>query len=238
MIARAPKSKRFWIGAVCAALLVLFLCGLGLWQLQRLEWKTALIHNLQDPNAVKAAVALPPAAVSPHDPTPIMFFGNYHPEYAIFVRNGNHMIVYMPFETDDGTFILMRRGIMKVTDLADQVISQNDGSGPVSIVGLPLPQPGKIPLVKQSDPNSLIWTLLDWDAVQMKLQGKTIAPYIVAVLDEPKDALDLNRSVPLPRNEHLQYALFWFGMALIAAVLFGRLLLAPPRGEKIERDDI
>lgn len=238
MIGREPKSKRFWLGAVLAAALVVLLLSLGAWQLQRLQWKTALIASLEDQSAWRQAAALSPSQISPADPTPVMLFGNYHPEHAIFVRNGNHMIVYMPFETEDGTFILLRRGIMHLTDLAGQVISQTGGEGPISVVGVPLPQPASVPLVNQADPNSLTWTLLDWHAVETKLRDKKLAPYIIAVLREPQDALQITHHMPQLRNEHMQYAIFWFGMALIAAVLFGRLLLASPRGEKIERDDI
>lgn len=238
MIGREPKSKRFWLGAACAVALVVLMCSLGVWQLQRLQWKNALIASLEDRTALSAAPLLAPSEISPNDPSPVMFFGAYRPEYAIFIRNGNHMIVYMPFETDDGTFILMRRGIMHVTDMTGKVIAHNDNPGSVSVVGVPLPRPAAIPLVKQSDPNSVMWTLLDWNAVATKLKDKKLAPYIVAVLDEPADNLNLKQYMPRLRNEHLQYAIFWFGMALIAAVLFGRLLLATPGGEQIQRNDI
>lgn len=226
------KSKRFCLSLLLTLILVGVLLAMGAWQVQRLQWKTALVKSINDPAAIAAAPNLPFNAVSPSTPEPVMFFGQYLPEYSIFVRNQDVMTVYMPFQTNDGGLIMMRRGTVPAGRVSGQILEYSENPGQISVVGVPVPKPSSLPLLHETNPQGLIWTFLDWDALQGKLKEQPpLAPYMVVVLEEPKSAMPLVRTPPELRNDHLQYAIFWFTMALVAAVLFGRFLLLPKRGE-------
>ncbi len=232
------KSKRFCQSLALTIFMVALLAGMGVWQLQRLQWKTALINSLNDPQAVAEAPNLPSNTINPAVPEPVLFFGDYLPEYSIFVRNDKVMTVYMPFQTNDGALIMMRRGTVPAGDLSNQMLDYRATNGQVSVVGVPLPKPSAIPMMHEPKPEGLLWTLLDWKAIEAKFKDKALAPYIVVVLDEPDSAMPLTRTPPELRNDHLQYAIFWFVMSGLAAILFGRFLLCPPRGKQVERNDV
>lgn len=235
---RAVKGKRFWGGVILTAIVVGILCTLGVWQLQRLQWKNALIKAMDDPATILAAPNLPIEEISPSRPMPVLFFGYYRPEYSIFVRQQDRMVVYMPFQTDQGEMILMRRGEIPVQDMSNRLLDTGSQNTQVSVVGVAVPRPVHIPMMRETFPNGLVWSLMDWEAVQAKFSYYKLAPFIVQVIDDPKSTLDIVNTKPEIRNEHLHYAIFWFVMAAVALLLFSRFILFAPCGEKIERNHV
>lgn len=238
MMRDGSKGKRFW-GAVAATVLVVsLLCGLGVWQLLRAEWKTDLIAALNDKTALSAAANLPIEDITPANPIPVLFFGHYRPEYSILVRQDDRMIVYMPFQTDKGEMILMRRGVMPYQDMAGKVIDGGSQDMQVSVIGVPVPRPSSIPFIRETYPNGLVWSLMDWAAVQQKFSFFKLAPFIVQVVEDAPSPMKIDSNPPEIRNEHMHYAIFWFVMAGVALWLFSRFMLFPPRREQVERNDV
>lgn len=238
MMRDGPKGKRFWGAVAVTAFTVFVLCALGVWQLLRADWKTDLVAALNDKTALMAAPNLPVEDITPSNPTPVLFFGHYRPEYSIFVRQGERMIVYMPFQTDKGEMILMRRGVMPYEDMAGKVIDDGSQDTQVSVIGVPVPRPSSIPFMRETYPNGLVWSLMDWAAVQEKFAFFKLAPFIVQVVEDTASPMKLDTSPLEIRNEHVHYAIFWFVMAGVALWLFSRFMLFPPRREQIQRDNI
>ncbi len=226
------KSKQFWLNVAITLTMAGLLCLLGFWQLQRLAWKTDLINSLNNKEELVAAPNFSAWEVSIAKPQPVLFFGYYIPQGTVIVpkEGQNVSTVYTPFKTTDGVIIMMRRGTIETDKIPGLVLGTHD-ERTVSVVGVPLPRPRIFPFMKVVQNGNLSWPFLDWSAIRYRFSAEPLAPYVVAVLDEPKNDLNLERAAPEIRNEHLQYAIFWFVMAGISLILFGRFLFSAPRGE-------
>lgn len=238
MLTHSLKSKSFWPALGITLLISAILASLGAWQLQRLHWKTALIDSLQNEEKIAQAPNFEAWEVSLTNPEPVLYFGYYIPQSTIFVPQGDKTIVYMPFKATNGVIVMMRRGTLNTTDTADLVLDEGKGDKIISVIGVPIPRPRIIPFMTVSHPDNLTWPFLDWAAIKARFSEQPLAPYTVQVLVEPEGPLALTRTTPQLRNDHLQYAIFWFAMSIIALVLFSRFLIFAPCGKQIERDDV
>ena len=228
---QANKSKPFWGSLFFIITIVVILLSLSLWQVQRLGWKNSLINNLNDREAVLEAPNLKAWDVSLTKPAPVLFFGHYIPEYSVLVRNNDKVIVYMPFRTTDGVYVMVRRGIADHEQITGKALAQITNPGTISIIGIPTPLPRNVPMISTQRPDGLMWDYLDWDAIKSRFKSQPFAPYILTVLEEPDLGLELDRTLPEIRNEHRNYAIFWFVMAVLAGSLLTRFLLLPKSGE-------
>src|SRR5262249_54971360 len=111
--------------------------GLGLWQLQRLETKQALLRHLDERRAlapVTLAQALTAAeATGDIDYLPIKTKGQFEPAaelnmLATFKGEAAWRII-APFRSDDGVVVLVDRGVVPDDrrDVRDQVLPVQDG---------------------------------------------------------------------------------------------------------------
>lgn len=225
------KSKRFWLGLTLTLGMVVCLCTLGFWQLQRLHWKNGLIETFNNKDTYAAAPNFEAWNVDLSTPQPVLFFGFYMPEGTVIVPHGEQSIIYMPFKTTEGVIVMMRRGTVSTNDVPDMVLGEYSDHKTVSVVGVPMPRPRIIPYLHVPQSSGLIWPFLDWAGVQFRFQNNPLAPYVVTVLDEPEDGLKVDKTPPALRNEHMQYAIFWFTMAFVCLGLFGRFFFFAPRGK-------
>lgn len=225
------KSKQFWLGAALALAMTFLLVWLGLWQLQRLEWKNALIQSFTQSETLAEAPNFEAWNVPLGNPQPVLFFGHYIPQGTVIVTQNDTGIVYTPFKTNDGVIIMMRRGTVPVDNIPGLVLGTYDNEKTIPVVGVPLPRPRIFPFMHITNNGSLTWPFLDWSAVRYRFSEQPLAPYVVSVMDEPTSDLNVTRTQPEIRNQHMQYAVFWFIMAAVCAVLFGRFLFTAPRGE-------
>lgn len=224
------KSKSFWGTALFITAVVLILFSLGVWQVQRLGWKNSLIDSLANQESIADAPNLSAWDVSLSKPEPVLFFGHYIPEYTVLVRKDDKVIVYMPFRTSDGVYVMARRGVSDTADVAGKSLAQITNPGTISIIGIPTPRPSDIPMIAEAS-LAPVWDYLDWSIIQKRFANQPFAPYIFTVLEEPDLGLELSRDIPPIRNEHRNYAIFWFVMAIVAGLLLSRFLLFPKRGE-------
>ncbi len=227
----ADKSKPFWGTVFFIITIVVILASLGIWQVQRLGWKNNLIDSLNNREAVLQAPNMQAWDVSLSKPEPVLFFGHYIPEYTILVRQTEKIIMYMPFRTSDGVYVMVRRGTTTNDKIAGQALAQTTSSGTISIIGVPTPRPHNVPMISDQKADGIFWDYLDWTDVKARFKTQPFAPYILTVLEEPDMGLELNRALPEIRNEHRNYAIFWFVMAALSGLLLTRFLLLPKSGE-------
>jgi surfeit locus 1 family protein len=134
-------------------------------------------------------------------------------------------MVMSPLETDDGWIVYVNRGFvpMQRKDVATRAEGQVDGR--TTVVGM-LRQPfGLSWFMPADDPVSNSWLSRD-PAKFAEAAGyatETVAPYVI---DSEFDA-DLPGGLPQGgetivafSNNHLQYALTWFGLAIALVVVF------------------
>ena len=196
---------------------VAVLCGRGVWQLQRLGWKEGLIAQLEERLAADP-VALPTVP----DPERDEFL-----RVRVTGRVGVPMLhlltslkpwgpgyrVIAPFATSEGRRILVDLGYIR-----DERKDRGDmPAGEVTVVGAlywPDETDGFTP---EPDRAANIWFARDLSAMAAALEAEP-----VMVIAESHGGGDWPKpqrlGVNLP-NDHLQYAITWFSLALIWAVM-------------------
>ena len=200
---------------------VAVLVWLGVWQVHRLAWKTAILAEID------ARLAAAPVAV-PADPDPVRdrylrvaAKGVIEPGeldvYTSVPERGVGYRVIVPLAMDDGRRILLDRGFVP--------IGEKDAPrhlGPIAVAGT-LAWPDETDrFTSPPDRAKNIWFARD---VPLMAQALGTAPVmlVTATSDDPAAPLALPQTVNIP-NDHLQYAITWFGLAVVWAVMTGYLL--------------
>lgn len=222
-----------------AFVLFVALLALGTWQVQRLHWKEDLLATIDQrthaPPLPLAQVEKQFAATNDVDYTPVKLTGTFLHQgerhfYATWEGDAGFN-VYTPLQLDDGRFVLVNRGFVPY-DLKDPAKRrQGEISGKVTVTGLARnPLPGK-PSMMLPD-NDLAKNIFYWkdrDAMASTAglpAGAVLVPFFVDADKTPNPGgLPVGgvTIIDLPNN-HLQYAVTWYGLAAaLAAVLILRL---------------
>lgn len=200
------------------------LLTLGIWQVQRLSWKEALLADID------ARIAAPPVAL-PADPDPQR--DRYLP-VAVSGRIGQgevHVLVSVkqvgagyriiaPLTTDSGRRILLDRGFVPlVAKDAPRAI------GPMRIVGN-LHWPDEIDdYTPANDLAENIWFSRDVPTLAAHLDTEPVMIVARAPTDPDVTPLPVD-SAGIP-NDHLQYAVTWFGLAVVWVAMTLYFLIRP-----------
>ncbi len=230
------RAKRLLWPAVMTFVGVIFLIGLGNWQMRRLAWKEGLIGAIAerahaDPVSLAAIEA---RAAEGGDPeyARVRIAGrllNDHELYfyAFDEQLGPGYHVLTPLRRAEGRTVFVNRGFVP-QDLRDPARrAPGQPAGDVSIVGLvrvPAP-PGLFTPV--NDPAKNVWYWYDLDAMAASALGsaeKPVVPFIVDAEAEPAPPGGFPKGgttrLKLP-NRHLEYALTWYGLAAALVAVFG-----------------
>lgn len=205
------------------ALLCLVFLALGVWQVQRLGWKTDLIARTGA--AMTAAPVPAPApgtegAPEDYEYRRVTVTGRYLPGdtlvRAVSDRGAGYWVM-TPFRTDAGWRLLVNRGFV-AQDRAEAYDAAPDG--PVTVAGLMRASQTGGGFLRANDPEGGRWFSRDTGAIA-GTQG--IAPVAGWFLDLDRvpgqDAPLGGLTVVTFPNNHLSYALTWFAMAAGLAVL-------------------
>ncbi len=203
--------------AVSTVVMLAILLTLGTWQLRRREWKHALLARI---DAAEAVPGIPLDA----DPAPfakVRVTGTLRPNatalYGAEVRDtpgGQQILGAQLLAVLDRAAgpVLVDRGWV---DVAAVPAPPNE---PVTIDGFVRP-PEHLGMVSaQDDPaNHRFWTL---DPVPVGASlGVTVPPFTVVALGPP-GLPDPAREMPRPPDNHLNYALTWYGFAVTLLIIF------------------
>ncbi len=234
------QSGRSWLGlAVPAALAFAVLIGLGVWQLQRKAWKEGLIASLTV-RLVAAPQALPPAGDWPslnqdkdeyrrvaftaqfaNDKEALVFATGtaFRPDLA---NAGPGYWVFTPARLADGTTVIVNRGFVPDGKQDPKTRSEGETAAPVTIVGAMRWPDTRHWLTPGDDSARNLWFVRDPAAIAAAKGLGAVAPFYVEQ-ESPMPPGGLPQPgrlvVSLPDN-HLQYALTWFGLAGVLAGVF------------------
>lgn len=217
-----------WPGVFALAGL-LVLVSLGTWQVERKAWKEALIATLND--RLKAApIALPQPSewdrLTPRDEfTRVRFRAELEPGKDALVYAANSALrddvkapgyfVFSPARLSNGSRVAVNRGY--VPDKAYPI-----PSGPQELVGyLRWPEASSW-FVADHDQAGQIWYVRDHRQMAQVREWGDVAPfYIEQEGPVPPSGLPHPAQLnPQLRNDHLQYAITWFGLALTLIGVF------------------
>lgn len=207
--------------------------SLGVWQLQRKAWKEALIATIAERAAASPADLPPPdtwARLSPEadEFRHVRFKADFAADRSVSVYvagsalrddiKGPGYFVFRPGRLADGKTVVVDRGYVPQGTFVD---SQAES---VEIVGY-LRWPEKRPwFFPDQDAASDLWLVRDHIGMAAARAGGwgEVAPFYVAQeLPVPQGGWPKPGPITLQlRNEHLQYAVTWFGLAGVVAVAF------------------
>ncbi len=227
------------------------LLGLGTWQVQRLHWKENLLQTM-DQRMHAAPIPLPEAearfaATGDVDYVPVTVRGTFVHEgerhFFSTWEGASGFDVYTPLRLDDGRYLLVNRGFVpyELKDAAKR--PQGQIAGEVTVTGLarnPLTQkPSR--MIPDNDPAKNIFYWKDRDAMAATAglpAGYELVPFLLDADDAPNPGgLPVGgvTLVDLPNN-HLQYAVTWYGLAaaLVGVLFFWFRRPASPREDESE----
>lgn len=199
------------------------LIGLGVWQLQRLDWKEAILSDIEA-RIVAAPVALP-ATPDPEGDRylPVAVTGTLgDPAIRVLVSQkqigAGHRII-RPLDTEGGRRIMVDLGFISV-----QATPPALGDTQVTVTGN-LHWPDEIDsYTPEPDPAADLWFARDLPRMADELQTEPVL-VVARATDLPASPLS-----PLPvdtsgiPNDHLGYAVTWFGLALVWTLMTATLL--------------
>jgi surfeit locus 1 family protein len=221
------------VPTIATAVALAVLIALGMWQLERKDWKEALIATLAQ-RLSAPPVALPSLGdwprLGPADEflrvTLTATFAN-DKEGLVYTggstlradADGPGYWVFTPARLGDGSIVMVDRGF--VPEGRQNPATREDGqiAGPVAMAGvLRFPeQPGLFTPLGDAAHN--LWFARDSGAIAAT-KGLDAAPFYVE-LESPEPPGGLPHAAPLVPNlpnNHLQYAVTWFGLATVFAV--------------------
>jgi surfeit locus 1 family protein len=215
--------------AVCALVASLaVLLSLGTWQMQRLAWKERLLADMTErryaaPVAIEAIEQVKREGgdieYRPVTVTGVFDHGRERHFLATFDgQSGYH--VYTPLQMADGRFVFVNRGFVPYDRKEPQTRREGEVEGVQAISGLARDRLAGKPSSLVPD-NDLVRNVFYWKDLLAMASSDSIAPE--ALVPFFVDAGDAPNPGGLPvggvtqfdlPNNHLQYAMTWYGLAL------------------------
>jgi surfeit locus 1 family protein len=216
---------------------VVVCAGLGVWQLERLHWKRGLIAEREA--ALAAAPVSPPrsaAEAAAMEFRRVMAEGEFlHDREILRVAagptGGSRFEVITPLREADGRVVFVDRGLIPV-DLRDRAKrAGGELTGPVRVTGIIRVPPATKPswFLPDNKPERNLWFWMDLSAMAAAARLQDVAPFYIVADESPNPGgwpKGRNLAEPLSNN-HLQYAITWFALAIAALAVY---LLSQRRG--------
>ncbi|MCK9908588.1 SURF1 family protein [Microbacteriaceae bacterium K1510] len=212
---------------VCLAILI----GLGVWQLERKVWKENLIASLTE-RLAKSPQDLPPREEWPRQTAdtdefkrvtfPAEFIAG---EEALVYAAGSALrkdikgpgyFVFAPARLAGGSIVIVNRGFVPLDRKEVATRAEGMPQGLIDIVGVLRWPESRGMFTPADDVKANVWYLRDTKTMAEAKKWNVAAPfYIDQEAPVPSGGLPLpgKLEVHLPDN-HLQYAITWFGLAL------------------------
>jgi len=237
---RRPRrtSSRGWLGALLpAALVFVVLIGLGTWQVQRKAWKEALIAALTErtnapPIALPAAKDWPSLDPARDEYSHVKFTAQFDnaAEALVFGSasafrpdvGGAGYWVFTPARLADGSTVIVNRGFVPESKKDSGARAAGQIAGPVEIFGALRWPDTRHWFTPNDDAAHNLFFLRDPAAIAAAKNLGAVAPFFVEQ-ESPVPPGGLPQPgklvVALPDN-HLQYAITWYGLAAALVGVF------------------
>jgi surfeit locus 1 family protein len=209
---------------------VLIMLGLGIWQVQRLQWKEGLIARRDA--AVAAAPIAPPrtlAEARADEFHHIVAEGTFLNGKELFLAassegGGSGYQVLTPLVMADGRTMFINRGFipLELKDPAKRAAGEPTGTVPVA--GLLRVPPADKPsfFLPDNRPDLNLWFWVDLPAMAKEAGVIEPVPFYIDADKTPNPGGWPQGGVThldLP-NDHLQYAITWFSLAVALIVIY------------------
>jgi surfeit locus 1 family protein len=239
---------RFPFGFLIFSIVALaLLVSLGTWQVKRLAWKQGLLATIHERihAAPRPLADLEAQFSKTHDVEywPVtargVFLNGSERDFLATLKGASGFFVYTPLRLDDGRFLFVNRGFVPYDRKDPSTRPAGEVAGEVMVTGLARNPLAAKPsyLVPDNNPaeNIFYWKDIKAMAATAGLPaGATVLPFFVDANDAPNPGgLPVGgvTYINLPNN-HFQYALTWYGLAAILAVILATRLWRWKRGEE------
>jgi surfeit locus 1 family protein len=231
---------------VFTLLMVALFAGLGVWQLQRRVEKHALVAALTE--RLAAAPEAPPSSSQWSALTPahdefrrVRFAATYLPLPDAMVYSSGSAVredisgpgtwAFLPATLPTGETVAINAGFVQNTmqdrGQQDRAVAQLITHEPVMLTGyIRFPEAAGA-LTPPENPAKRLWFTRDHLAMAWALgwggDGLKVAPFYID-LEQPAPASGIPKPGPLEvhlKDDHLQYAITWFGLAGAVVIAFG-----------------
>jgi surfeit locus 1 family protein len=232
------RKRRSWLGLLVPALLAFAaLIALGTWQIERKAWKEDLIA------ALTVRLAAPPVALPPPESWPsldaaddeyrrVTFSATFDHGKETFVYatassfrpdvNGRGYWIFTPARLLGGGFVMVNCGFVPEADKEAATRAAVQIAGPVEITGTLRWPDGRHWFSPSADIAHNLWFARDPLGIAGAKGVHPVAPfYVEQEAPVPPGGLPQPGKlvVNLPNN-HLGYAITWYGLALVLLVAF------------------
>ncbi|RFB78857.1 SURF1 family protein [Methylovirgula sp. 4M-Z18] len=223
MTATTP-SRRLLGPAIATLLAFILLCGLGVWQLQRLAWKEGLLAQIHE------RIAAPPVPLPDEAQWPGLTPNEYAYRHVTLTGTFDYAqeaLVFRPFHDETGYLVLtpltlasgaqiiVNRGFVR-EDLRDPAKrSAGQIPGEVTLSGLMREPESRNPFTPADDPAKGLWYTRDSIAIAQHFGLQRAAPFSIDADATPVPGgwpKGGTTVIDIPNN-HLSYAFTWFGLA-------------------------
>jgi surfeit locus 1 family protein len=209
------------------------LLALGTWQVERLHWKEGLLADISERRGA------PPVALSAIE---TMAASGGDIEYRTVTATGRYLnnkerhffatyagapgfYVYTPLQLDDGRYVFINRGFVPYDAKEPEMRMQGQLTGERTVTGLARARLAGKPsfVVPDNDlaKNIFYWKDLDAMVSSDGLAKDKVLPFFIDADDTPNPKgmpIGGVTIIDLP-NDHLQYALTWYGLAATLVVI-------------------
>jgi len=241
-------------GAFTLVMVALFV-GLGVWQLQRRIEKHALIAALTERLAAAPGALPVPSqwtALTPErdEFRRVSFSATYEPRPDAMVYSSGSAVrddisgpgtwAFLPARLPGGETVVVNAGFVQNTmqdrTQQDRAVTQLITSEPAMLTGyIRFPEAAGT-LTPPENPAKRLWFTRDHLAMARALGwgegGRPVAPFYID-LEQPVPASGVPKPGPLQvhlKDDHLQYAITWFGLAGAVLIAFGVWVSGQRRG--------
>lgn len=226
--------RRLLAPALAATAAFLLLLGLGFWQLHRLAWKQDILHRIAQAEA-NPPIPLPKEPgpfqrveiTGAFPPGPTALYGAQVEDTPAGPRMGGQLIV--PLDRPGLPPVLVDRGW--VPDPVPEDLPAASGERTITGYVLNAQKPGLF--TPSADPAHRRFYVLDPAAIAAALGLQQVAPFILVAMGPDTGQPPIPaQHLPQPPNNHLQYALTWFGLAgalILVFITWARSILKDDR---------
>ena len=214
------QGRRLLVPGLTVAVMLAILLGLGTWQVYRLQWKTGVLARI-------AAAEQAPAVPLGPDPAPytkVSVTGRFRYDLAAHfgaevrdLKSGPTMGTYqiVPLERDGAPPILVERGWVPDAGRSD------DPPGVVTLTGYVRPSEHAHWFSPVDDLADRRFYTLDTSVIGLSLGLAEPAPFMLIALGVDTGAFPAPADqLPRPPNNHLSYAITWYGLAVALVAIF------------------
>ena len=234
---RLHKGRSLIVPGLAALVALAILIGLGTWQIQRKAWKEDLIAQIEtraygEPGAILPESEWPAWRADQDEFRKVRVTGTFLHQFEAPVyglargeRQGAPIQGYYlitPLRLASGAIVMINRGFVP-TDLRDPgTRPESQPVGEVTITGLVRAPEARNPFTPNDDPARTRWFARDPQAMAAAHKLERVAPFLIDADASPNPGgWPRGGQTPLTLpNNHLQYAVTWYGIALTLIGVF------------------